>query len=187
MQAVEIILVALALSVDAFAVSLAAAASGRMNGSKSAFRLSFHFGLFQFLMPVIGWAAGATLAPLIASFDHWVAFVLLTVVGLHMLRSAQNPRGMRRRDDPSRGLALLTLSTAVSIDALAVGLSLAMLRIEIWGPSVVIGLVAAAMSWIGVSLGSKLHARLGRIAECVGGVILIAIAVRIVVIHTTGS
>jgi len=187
MQAVEIILVAFALSVDAFAVSLAAAASGRMSGPRSTFRLSFHFGLFQFLMPVIGWAAGSTLAPLIAAFDHWVAFVLLTAVGLRMLRAARHPAGEPRSDDPSRGLALITLSTAVSIDALAVGLSLAMLRISIWTPGVVIGVVAAAMSWLGILLGGKLHARFGRIAEFVGGVILIAIAVRIVIVHLTGS
>jgi putative Mn2+ efflux pump MntP len=187
MQVVEIILVAIALSVDAFAVSLAAAASGRMNGPRSTFRLSFHFGLFQFLMPVIGWAAGSTLAPLIAAFDHWVAFALLTAVGLRMLHAARNPKGESRGDDPSRGMTLVTLSAAVSIDALAVGLSLAMLQIDIWTPGVVIGLVASGMSWLGIHLGGKLHARLGRIAECVGGVILIAIAVRIVVVHMTGS
>jgi len=187
MQAVEIILVAFALSVDAFAVSLAAAAGGRMNGPRSTFRLSFHFGLFQFLMPVIGWAAGTTFAPLIGAFDHWVAFVLLSVVGLRMLHAARKPAEHRRGDDPSRGMNLVALSAAVSVDALAVGLSLAMLQVDIWTPGVVIGLVAAGMSWLGIHLGGKLHARLGRIAECIGGVILIAIAVRIVFVHMTGS
>lgn len=187
MQTVEIILIAFALSVDAFAVSVVAAASGRVTSSGSAFRLCFHFGLFQFLMPVAGWAAGSRLEPLIASFDHWVAFGLLTVVGLRMLRSARDPRAPWGGGDPSRGLTLLTLSVAVSIDALAVGLSLAMLRSDIWSPSVVTGLVTGAMSWVGILLGSKLHARLGRIAELVGGVILILIAARIVIAHLTAS
>lgn len=185
MQSIEILLIALALSVDAFAVSMAAAAAGRLAGPRSAVRLAFHFGLFQFLMPVIGWAAGATLERFIASFDHWVAFVLLTVVGGRMLHAAVNPAVPAPRDDPSRGMSLLALSTAVSVDALAVGLSLGMLEVAIWVPSVVIGVVAATMSLVGILMGGRLHARYGRIAEVAGGVILILIAVRIVVSHVT--
>jgi putative Mn2+ efflux pump MntP len=180
---IEIILIAFALSVDAFAVSMAVSAAGRVYGPRSAFRLAFHFGLFQFLMPVIGWAAGATLERLIASVDHWVAFVLLVAVGVRMLRAASRPKASTDHHDPSRGLLLLTLSTAVSVDALAVGLSLGMLRISIWTPGVIIGVVTASMSLLGILLGAKLHARFGRIAEFVGGLVLILIAIKIVVSH----
>jgi putative Mn2+ efflux pump MntP len=189
MPFLELALVALALSVDAFAVALAAAATGRVGGSRGVFRLSFHFGLFQFLMPVLGWAAGSALSGAIASVDHWLAFALLGVVGVRMLRSARRFEGLPRggAEDPSRGMSLLALSTAVSIDALAVGLGLGMMRIRIWTPGVVIGLVASAMSLLGILLGSRLHERYGRIAEAVGGVILIAIAVRIVYTHLTAQ
>jgi putative Mn2+ efflux pump MntP len=183
MSVIEIALIALALSIDAFAVSMAAAAAGRVQGRRAVFRLSFHFGLFQFLMPIIGWAAGATLEPYIASFDHWIAFILLMVVGVRMLIPSDESKAMQI-DDPSRGLMLLTLATATSIDALAVGLSLAMLNVSVWLPSVVIGLVAGGMSLVGITLGSRLQVRLGRKAEVLGGIILIVIAIRIVVEHT---
>jgi len=187
MHTLDLVLIAFALSVDAFAVSLVAAATGRMGGARRAFRLSFHFGLFQFLMPILGWAAGAAVSRAIADFDHWVAFLLLTVVGVRMLRSSRRSGEVPGTEDPSRGFSLLALSTAVSIDALAVGLGLGMMRIDIWTPSVVIGIVAAAMSLAGIILGNRLHSRYGRIAEFVGGVILILIAVRIVVTHLAAS
>jgi putative Mn2+ efflux pump MntP len=180
---VEIALIALALSIDAFAVSMAAAAAGRVSGPRAVFRLSFHFGLFQFLMPIVGWAAGATLEPYIASFDHWIAFILLMLVGVRMLIPSDGSKAMQL-DDPSRGLMLLTLATATSIDALAVGLSLAMLRVSVLLPSIIIGIVASGMSLVGIYLGSRLQVRLGRKAEILGGIILILIAIRIVVEHT---
>ena len=183
MSTIEIAFIALALSIDAFAVSMAAAAAGRVHSARAVFRLSFHFGLFQFLMPIVGWAAGATLEPLIASFDHWIAFLLLIIVGVRMLIPSNGSKAMQI-DDPSRGLMLLTLATATSIDALAVGLSLAMLRVNVLLPSVVIGVVAAVMSLVGIYLGSRLQVRLGRKAEILGGIILIIIAIRIMVEHT---
>ena len=134
-------------------------------------------------MPVVGWAAGATLEPYIASFDHWIAFILLMVVGVRMLIPGDSSRAMQL-DDPSRGLMLLTLAIATSIDALAVGLSLAMLNVNVWLPSIAIGVVAAGMSLVGIFLGSRLQVRLGRKAEILGGLILIFIAIRIVVEHT---
>jgi manganese efflux pump family protein len=183
MPIVDIVVIAIALSVDAFAVSTAASAAGRINNRRAAGRIAFHFGFFQFLMPVLGWAAGATLEPLIESFDHWIAFVLLSAVGIRMIRASRNPDGEELVTDPSRGLALVTLSTAVSIDALAVGLSLAMLKIEIWTPSVIIGLVTAFATLVGVLLGRRLSSRLGKPSELIGGIVLILVAFRIVVEH----
>lgn len=186
MQTFEIILIAVALSIDAFAVSLAASAAGRIRGSRATFRIAFHFGLFQFLMPVLGWAAGAELEPLIKSVDHWMAFALLTVVGIRMIRAARAAGASVSPEDPSRGMTLLALSTAVSVDALAVGLSLGMLRMDIWTPSAIIGIITAVVSLAGVKLGTKISDRFGRITEMIGGIILILVGLRIVLSHIFG-
>src|SRR5512139_1713515 len=87
----EVLAIALALSLDAFAVSFAASAAGFTNNKRAVFRLSFHFGLFQFLMPIVGWALGVAIEPVIAAFDHWIAFFLLAIVGIRMIRSALYP------------------------------------------------------------------------------------------------
>lgn len=183
MHLLEIVVVALALSLDAFAVSLAASTSGHVYNRRAAFRLSFHFGLFQFLMPIQGWTLGTTIAPVIAAFDHWIAFALLGFVAARMIRSRLNPDAVAQADDPSRGLVLVMLSTATSIDALAVGLSLAMLNIDVWFPSVVIGIITAAMCVIAISGGARVSARLGDRAQIAGGLILLLIAGRIVATH----
>lgn len=182
-QTLEIILLALALSIDAFAVSLAAAATGRITDQRSVFRLAFHFGLFQFLLPVMGWAAGAFVEQYLASIDHWVAFALLSFVGIRMLRVGRNPGETVIADDPSRGIALMMLSTAVSIDALAVGLILGMLHTDILLTSLLIGLITGTVSLAGIALGRTLQARVGSVAERIGGLILLAIAIRVLVAH----
>ena len=183
MPIVEIVIIAFALAIDAFAVAIAASAAGRVNNTHAAVRLAFSFGVFQFLMPVLGWATGTTLEPLIESFDHWIAFVLLSIVGIRMIRASRNPGNETFATDPSRGMALVTLSTAVSIDALAVGLTLAMLKISIWTPSLIIGFVTALVTLIGILLGARLNAKLGRTSELVGGIVLILVAMRIVMEH----
>jgi putative Mn2+ efflux pump MntP len=175
---------ALGLAMDAFAVAIASGMSLPAVGARHVFRLAFHFGLFQFMMPVIGWLAGRALAGWIAAFDHWIALGLLSLIGGKMLvESFQSEHERSNRGDPTRGWMLVTLSIATSIDALAVGLSLAFLGVAIWGPSAVIGVVAAAMTAIGLLLGRRLGARLGVWAERVGGAVLIAIGVRILVEH----
>jgi manganese efflux pump family protein len=183
MSLAEIIILALALSIDAFAVSLAAAASGRINGHRATFRLSFHFGLFQFLMPVLGWLAGTTLESLLVSVDHWIAFALLSFVGVRMIRAGSDSSPNVNSSDPSKGLTLLMLSIATSIDALAVGLTLAMLNIRIWQPSIIIGLITATVCFLAIILGNRFEAKFGKKAEIVGGIIIIIIAVRILFSH----
>jgi putative Mn2+ efflux pump MntP len=137
-------------------------------------------------MPIFGWLAGKELSSLIGDYDHWIAFVLLALVGGKMLVEAWKGESSLGRADPTRGLMLVTLSLATSIDALAVGLSMAFLGISVWGPAVVIGIVAAALSAVGVTLGSRLGTRVGRWAEVCGGCILILIGVKIVVDHLAG-
>ena len=177
------LLLALGLAMDACAVSLAAGASGRAAGGRAAFRLGFHFGLFQFLMPIAGWLLGLAVAHLIAAVDHWIAFGLLAVVGGRMIRSGLDPAVEPGLGDPSRGWSLVLLSIATSIDAFAVGLSLAMIRVAIWQPAVVIGLVTATMSVAGLWLGSRLGRAFGPRMEVIGGVILLLVGLRILAAH----
>jgi len=179
----EVVLIAFGLALDAFAVALAAGATGRAPGRRAAFRLSFHFGLFQFAMPVAGWLAGSIVAERIGRYDHWVAFALLAFVGARMLRSGLGREDHEETGDPSRGLSLIMLSIATSIDALAIGLSLAMLGVGIWYPSVVIGIVAGGMTLAGLRIGGRLGRLFGRRMEFAGGLVLIGIGARILVEH----
>jgi putative Mn2+ efflux pump MntP len=182
---IEILIIAVGLAMDAFAVSLGAGTSGLAVGPRAAFRLSFHFGLFQFMMPVIGWFLGVHIAGAIESFDHWIAFGLLTFVGARMIHAGFDPEGQTYTADPSRGLTLVMLSIATSIDALAIGLTLAMLQVRIWYPSVVIGIVTGGLSLAALRLGSQLGARFGKRMEIAGGLILVLIGLRIVISHLT--
>ncbi len=179
----EIVIIALGLAMDAFAVSLLAGANGDTKGFRPAFRLSFHFGLFQFLMPVIGWYAGIQVAGYIENFDHWIAFALLSYVGIKMIKSGLDNSGKFAKHDLSKGKSLVMLSIATSIDALAVGLSLALLKVDIWYPAVIIGVVTGVLSLIGVKAGNKLGVKFGKIMEIIGGAILILIGIKIVLEH----
>ena len=183
MPLVETLFLAIGLAMDAFAVSLGIGTTRWGHGPRPLFRLSFHFGLFQFLMPILGWAAGSQVAPLVTAVDHWIALALLTLVGGRMIRSAVWPEVSSYLVDPSRGWSLVMLSVATSIDAFAVGLTLSMLDVEILYPSVVIGVVTATLSLAGLLVGHRLSARFGRTMEALGGTVLIAIGVRIVIQH----
>jgi manganese efflux pump family protein len=183
----EVLAVAIALAMDASAVSLGAGATRFARGGRATFRLSFHFGLFQCLMPIGGWLLGASVAPYIASFDHWIAFGLLVFVGVRMLWAAAAGDEAGYRRDPSRGMTLVMLSVATSIDALAVGLTLAMLGTAIWYPAVIIGIVTGGLSFAAIRVGNRLGQAFGRRMEMAGGVILIAIGVRILVQHLGGG
>ena len=172
--------ISIGLAMDAFAVAVAAGLALATVTPRHVFRLAFHFGLFQFLMPVIGWLAGNELAGHIGKFAPWLAFGLLAYVGGKMVWQSQQPPESRPEGDPTRGIALVGLSIATSLDALAVGLSLAFLGEAIWLPSVIIGLVAAALTAVGILFGARLGPRWGTRAEMVGGCVLLLIGVRIV-------
>ena len=179
----DVLLLAVGLAMDACVVSAGAGASGRSSGGRATFRLGFHFGLFQFFMPILGWFAGATISGAIAEFDHWIAFGILGIVGVRMIRAGLKAEEDTRTDDPSKGWSLIMLSIATSIDALAVGFSLAMIEVDIWFPAVVIGIVTAAMSVAGLKLGARLGSRFGKRMEVVGGIILVFVGARIVFEH----
>jgi manganese efflux pump family protein len=179
----QIILIAVSLAMDAFVVSIAAGTSGRLSSRWAAVRLSFHLGLFQFFMPIIGWFLGIKILPLIVAVDHWIAFFLLLIVGFRMIRSGMdiNPRTFTA--DPSRGFTVVMLSLATSIDALAVGLGLAMLRVTIIYPCLVIGFITAGLSFLGIQMGNRLGMKFGKKMEIIGGLTLIVIGSRILISH----
>jgi manganese efflux pump family protein len=179
----EIFLIAISMSMDAFAVCLGAGTQQRAPGPRPVFRLAFHFGFFQFLMPVIGWFAGTTIVRYISAYDHWVAFGLLAFVGIRMIRSGFDTASEQPRNDPSRGWTLILLAFATSIDALAVGFSLGLVGVTIWYPAVVIGVVTGLISWLGIFLGNRLGQKFGKRMEIIGGIVLIVIGVRILLAH----
>jgi manganese efflux pump family protein len=177
--------VACALAMDAFAVAIVTGLTLNLLTRRHVFRLSFHFGLFQALMPIIGWAAGRAVQRYIADFDHWVAFGLLALIGTRMLWGAvqaDRPES-GAGNDPTSGWTLILLSVATSLDALAVGLSLAIIGSQILLPAIVIGLVAATFTVAGMLLGRRIGSRWGKRVEAMGGVILIAIGLKILIEH----
>ena len=184
MDWITLIGIAVALAMDAFAVALGAGLTLSVLSGRHLFRLGFHFGLFQALMPIIGWLAGMTVQRWIAAWDHWIAFGLLGFVGGKMIWEAFREEGEKTAADPTRGMTLVMLSIATSIDALAVGLSLAMLDVDIWVPSLVIGVVAGVFTVAGMLLGRRLGGLWGRRVEIFGGVVLCGIGIKILVEHT---
>jgi putative Mn2+ efflux pump MntP len=179
--------IAVALAMDAFAVALATGMNLATLTGRHLFRLGFHFGLFQALMPIIGWLAGLSVQQRIAAWDHWIAFGLLAFVGGHMLWEAfADDDAETQANDPTRGVSLVLLSVATSIDALAVGFSLSVLGVSIWMPAVVIGLVAGALTVVGMLLGRRVGNQWGARVEMAGGLILIGIGLKILVEHTLG-
>jgi len=190
MPFLNIFAIAIALAMDAFAVSIAAGLSLKTVSFRQTFRLSWHFGLFQALMPIIGWSAGYLVRNYIEHYDHWVAFGLLAFVGGHMLKEAFGAEDEKtKRKDPTRGLTMVMLSVAVSIDALAVGLSLAVLNVTIFLPALIIGIVALVTTVFGLHLGKKISefSHLQMYAELVGGVVLIGIGIKILWEHDVFS
>jgi len=176
--------IAVGLAMDAFAVAIGIGLNAQECGLRKTLRLAWHFGLFQALMPILGWLAGRTIEQWISAVDHWIAFGLLAGIGGHMIYEAlHGDEEAKAACDPTRGRRLILLSVATSIDALAVGLSLAVLGMQIWWPAVVIGVVAFAFTAVGLHLGRRFGGLLGRRVEIVGGLILIGIGVKILLDH----
>lgn len=186
MNFLHLVTIAVALAMDAFAVSIASGVILQTVSLRQTFRLSWHFGLFQALMPIAGWLGGALIRAYIEQYDHWVACGLLFFVGGRMIREALHPeRETRERKDPTKGMTLVMLSVAVSIDALAVGLSLSMINISIYFPALIIGIVTTLFTILGLHL-SKLVTRcphLSMYAEIAGGVALLLIGLNILREH----
>ena len=186
MSTLTLLGIALGLAMDAFAVAIGAGLQLCGATPRQTFRLAWHFGLFQAFMPIIGWLAGRTVSEYIEPVDHWIAFGLLAFIGGKMICEAFHHDEDAEVCDPTKGWRLVMLSIATSIDALAVGLSLALLDVSIWWPALVIGVVAGVLTVVGMELGKRFGALLGRRMEIVGGIILIGIGVKILIEHLSG-
>jgi putative Mn2+ efflux pump MntP len=185
MAFVLILGIAVALAMDCFAVTLGMACGTKGLTMKQAVRMAAFFGGFQFVMPVAGWLAGDKLLGFIKSFDHWVAFGLLALIGGRMIYESfgLNEEEKACRPDQTQGTRLVVLSLATSIDALAVGLSLGVIRTSILYPAAVIGVTSFVLTIVGAKLGPVAGRLAGRRAELFGGLILIGIGVKILVEH----
>ncbi len=186
MEIWEILLIALGLAMDCFAVALGIGTNGLKKTARMVLRLAFHFGLFQGGMAFIGWLAGRQIADLISRVDHWVAFSLLLWVGGKMVRGSFKKEDESKAGDPTRGGSLVMLSLATSIDALAVGLSLAFIDGSILVSSMIIGVTSFVLSVAGYLLGDRLGYRFGKRMELVGGLILIGIGIKVLLSHLLG-
>lgn len=186
MDILTVLLIAVSVSLDCFAVAIAGSVAIPGVTHRQILRVSFAFGLFQAAMLVIGWLLGQTIVDIIESFAHWLAFGLLVLVGVRMIKeSFESGDDERRRTDITRGFALLSLSIATSIDSLAVGLSLAFLESRLLVAAIAIGSVAFLFTGFGFYFGKRLGSILGRWADVVGGIVLIGLGIRIVIIEVS--
>jgi putative Mn2+ efflux pump MntP len=180
---VSILIIAVGLSMECFAVALGTGFSMGKIRKIQVLRMSLSFGIFQAIMPVIGWLVGRTVMDYVAPYDHWVAFGLLAIVGGHMIWEFFEKKEKDKTVDVTWGVRLLVLSVATSIDSLAVGLSFAFLEVNIGMAVAIIGAVAFIVTAVGVIIGRKVGQLIGRWAELAGGLILIGIGLRILLSH----
>jgi putative Mn2+ efflux pump MntP len=182
MSALDTLLLSLALGFDAFSVAVAVGAFGCR--PRQVFRLSFHFGLFQFFMPLIGWQLEEGVSGIFGEYNHWIAFAILMVIGLKMIKEAFGDSGKRDFNiDRTRKWSLVLLSLATSIDALAAGFSIGLLADNLLAVCIVIGITASVMTIAGMFLGKFLRRKIAaRRSEALGGLILIAIAFKMAII-----
>jgi putative Mn2+ efflux pump MntP len=178
-----IIIIALGLSMDAFAVSMSEGLTLHRQRIQIALKLALFFGVFQALMPVIGWLAGMSLKNYIAAIDHWIAFGLLTLVGAKMIYEAAIERKARQQDTSLTLLTIFILAVATSIDALAIGITFSFIKVAILTPVLIIGLITFVASLIGYFLGERFAHLLGSKVEAAGGFILIIIGLKILFGH----
>lgn len=183
MSLITVFFIAVGLGIDAFSVAIGIGATHDKKSWSPVLRLAAAFGLFQFAMPIIGWLAGLTIVEVIASFDHWIAFALLALVGGKMIREGFEKASDEEKDDPTRGWPLLMLSIATSIDALAVGFSFSLLKMDILVPALMIGAVCFVMTITGMIFGKALAKLFGRKVEIFGGIVLIVIGIKILFDH----
>ncbi|BAX79005.1 manganese efflux pump MntP [Labilibaculum antarcticum] len=183
MEFISIIFLALGLSVDSFAASVCSGLAIKKIHFLQAVKIAFFLALFQGGMPIIGWFTGSELKDLIKDYDHWIAFILLAGLGSKMIYESINCKEKDASFNPLKLIVLLGISIATSIDALVVGLSLAIIDVAIWFPAIVIGIITFVVSMLGMLLGKKIGRKMSRKFEIIGGVVLILIGLRILIDH----
>lgn len=182
MNVYEIIFIAVGLAMDAFAVSICKGLSMKNMKWKSAVIIALYFGIFQALMPVIGFLLGSTFSVLVQKVDHWIAFGLLSIIGLNMIKESTDDE-LEKRNDSIDVKTMLILAVATSIDALAIGVTFSFFEVNILLAITVIGVITFALSIIGVVIGNKFGDKLQNKAELLGGIILIGMGLKILLEH----
>jgi len=183
MHMITIVFIALGLAMDALAVSIASGTAIRHLTANGALKIAVFFGSFQAIMPLIGWSAGLGLINLISGVDHWIAFAILSFIGCKMIYESRKIELKERKTNPLNTSVLLILSVATSIDALAVGVSFAFLKVFIVTPIIVIGIVTFLLSFIGVFAGDRYGHLFENKIEIIGGITLIGIGIKILLEH----
>ena len=183
MSLVTVIAIALGLAMDAFAVSIARGVAMSQLRLRQAFGIALSFGLFQAGMPVIGWLSGKSVLRFMGGLDHWLAFALLVIIGSKMIYEGVRDEESNGRDEGLGLWLLVTLSVTTSIDALVVGFSFALLSVPILAPAVIIGMVTFILSLAGVFIGNRAGHIFRKKAGILGGIILVAIGVKILIEH----
>lgn len=186
MEILTVMLIAVGLAMDAFAVSISNGIAVRGFGRYQAARQGLYFGCFQFIMPLIGFMLGRSISSYIESFDHWIAFVMLSIIGGGMIYECIKDGGGCEAEIKGSlsSQTLFVQAVATSIDALAVGISLGLMGINVFVSSALIGIVAFAFSFAGGMLGKRLCGIFQKKAEFAGGLILIIIGIKILLEHT---
>ncbi|HKI88125.1 MAG TPA: manganese efflux pump MntP family protein [Draconibacterium sp.] len=182
-QLLTFLLIGIGLSFDSFAVSVSCGLMKREIKFEQAIFVAASLAFFQAVFPAIGWLIGSTVNNLIVSFDHWIAFGLMALIGVRMIIEGIKPNGTLQNFDPFKWNVLVGLSVATSIDALAVGLSFGFLDLPILFPVIVIGGVTFIVSMLGMLFGKNIPAHRSRQSLIVGGSILILIGVKILIEH----
>jgi putative Mn2+ efflux pump MntP len=185
----EIILIALGLSMDAFAVSISLGLSVKKAGVKEMATAGFYFGLFQAIMPTAGYFAGVSFAEKITGIDHWIAFALLGLIGGKMIKDSFSREEERQelhepsRENPFGFFKMLPLAIATSIDALAVGITFALFKTSIFRAAALIGTITFLIAFSGVKIGNVFGLKFKAKAEFAGGAVLVLLGIKIVIEH----
>lgn len=177
----SIVIIAVGLAMDAFAVSITSGITIKRLHINHALKIALFFGLFQAFMPIIGWLAGLSLRDYISAIDHWIAFGLLSFIGCKMIYESITVQSSKKEINPLNVYVLLVLSVATSIDALAVGISFAFLKVSIVTPVIIIGTVTFLLSYLGVYIGDRIGHFFENKIEIAGGILLIGIGIKILV------
>ena len=180
MNIIDILFIGLGLSMDAFAVSVCKGLAMKKMNIKKALVCSLYFGVFQALMPLIGYFLGSGFKNVVSSVDHWIAFVLLGIIGINMIKEAKSCEAVNDAMDVK---TMLTLAVATSIDALAIGVTFAFLKVSIIPAITIIGVTTFVCCFVGVKLGSIFGEKLKTKAEIAGGVVLILMGTKILIEH----
>jgi putative Mn2+ efflux pump MntP len=181
-----LLLIALSLSMDAFAVSIGMSLSQKTVTKVHALKAGGCFGLFQALMPILGYLLGKSVSVYIERFDHWVAFTVLAAIGIKMIVDSSRGPEETKRADMFRTKTLLLMGVATSIDALAVGIGFALLKVDIALSALTIGVVTFILSATGVLAGRRLGPLFEKRASIIGGIVLIGIGIKILLEHLLG-